>query len=151
MRRVPRVLAGASSGGHWIQLMRLRRLLDEFDTAYVTVGSQHPAQIGSSRCHFVTDCSRFEPQRFWRAALDMVRAVRAERPDLVITTGSAPMLFLILFGRLSGARALWIDSMANCERLSTSGRVARRIASVTLSQWPDVANAEGVEHWGSVL
>jgi hypothetical protein len=61
------------------------------------------------------------------------------------------MLFLVLFGRLYGARTLWIDSVANCERLSTSGRIARLIAHRVVSQWEDVAEREGVGHWGSVL
>jgi hypothetical protein len=146
-----RILAGASSGGHWIQLMRLRCLLDQFDCAFVTVGACRPDQVNSSRCHLVSDFSRFAAQRLLLSAGQMLRAVRAERPDVVITTGSAPMLFLMLFGRVFGARAIWIDSMANCERLSTSGRIARRIANVTLSQWPDVAGRERVDHWGSVL
>jgi hypothetical protein len=61
------------------------------------------------------------------------------------------MLSFILLGRLTGARTLWIDSIANSERMSSSGRLARKLAHRTISQWPEVATAEGVECWGSVL
>ena len=50
-----------------------------------------------------------------------------------------------------GCRTLWVDSIANGERLSTSGRLARKVATKVLSQWPDVADAEGVECWGRVV
>lgn len=150
-RRVPRLLVGASGGGHWVQLMRLSPLFHEFDTAFVSVSAGYSEEVVGGRYHVVTNCSRFTPHRFVPAAIQVLRVVAAERPDVVITTGAAPMLFLILFGRLFGARTLWIDSVANCERLSTSGRIARAIAHQTLSQWEDVAERERVAYWGSVL
>jgi hypothetical protein len=61
------------------------------------------------------------------------------------------MLSFIALGRLTGARTLWIDSIANSERMSSSGRLARKLAHQTISQWPEVAASEGVECWGSVL
>jgi hypothetical protein len=50
-----------------------------------------------------------------------------------------------------GCRTLWIDSIANSERMSSSGRLAKRIAHRCVSQWPTVAEGERVECWGSVL
>jgi hypothetical protein len=35
--------------------------------------------------------------------------------------------------------------------MSSSGRLARRFAHKVISQWPDVAAAEGVESWGRVI
>lgn len=61
------------------------------------------------------------------------------------------MLAFILLGRLSGRRTLWVDSIANSERLSSSGRLAKKLAHKVVSQWPDVAEREGVECWGRVL
>lgn len=73
------------------------------------------------------------------------------RPDAVITTGALPGVIAVGWGRLVGARTLWVDSIANAEELSASGRLARRIAHVTLSQWPSVATAHGTGYEGSVL
>ena len=49
------------------------------------------------------------------------------------------------------AKTIWIDSIANCERLSSSGRRARRVAHQWLTQWPDLARPEGPHYWGAVL
>jgi hypothetical protein len=46
---------------------------------------------------------------------------------------------------------LWIDSIANSERLSSSGRLAKKIAHRVVSQWPEVAEREGVACWGAVI
>jgi hypothetical protein len=49
------------------------------------------------------------------------------------------------------ARTIWIDSIANVERLSSSGAQARRVADVWLTQWEHLARPEGPEYWGAVL
>jgi UDP-N-acetylglucosamine:LPS N-acetylglucosamine transferase len=74
-----------------------------------------------------------------------------ERPDAIVTTGSAPMLWFLIFGRLIGAKTLWIDSIAQAEKMSSSGRIAKKLATVAVAQWPEVARDEDIEYWGAVL
>lgn len=73
------------------------------------------------------------------------------RPDVVVTTGAAPGFAAIVFGRLLGARTVWIDSIANSETLSTSGAKVGRWAHVWLTQWEHLAKPEGPHYWGGVL
>ena len=49
------------------------------------------------------------------------------------------------------SRTIWIDSIANVEKLSSSGAAARLVADVWLTQWPDLARKDGPECWGAVL
>ena len=50
------------------------------------------------------------------------------------------------------ARIVWIDSVAQIDRLSLSGRVMRHVADLCLAQWPDVAaHYPNVEYAGEVL
>jgi hypothetical protein len=46
------------------------------------------------------------------------------RPDVVITTGAASGYFAVRIGKFFGARTLFLDSIANAERLSLSARMA---------------------------
>lgn len=147
----PRLLACASGGGHWIQLLRLRRAFEGYEVAYVSKFADYAASLDGARLHVVPDASRRNPLMFGAILLRAIAIVWRERPRAIVTTGAMPMLAFVLIGRLTGARTLWVDSIANAERLSTSGRVARRIAHRTISQWPDVAARENVECWGSVL
>lgn len=147
----PRLLALASGGGHWIQLLRLRPAFAGFDVAYVSMFDSYADTVGGARFHRVPDASRFDLKSFTPVFARAVRILKEERPAAIVTTGSAPMLAFILLGRLTGRRTLWIDSIANSERLSSSGRLARRLAHKVVSQWPDVAEREGVECWGRVL
>jgi UDP-N-acetylglucosamine:LPS N-acetylglucosamine transferase len=149
--RRPRLLALGSGGGHWVQLLRLRPAFEGFEVAYVTMFESYAGQVPGARLHIIPDASRFDLAGFLPVAWRALKILLKERPDAIVTTGSAPMLAFILLGRLMGARTLWVDSIANSERMSSSGRLARKLAHKTVSQWPDVAQAEGVDCWGAVI
>jgi UDP-N-acetylglucosamine:LPS N-acetylglucosamine transferase len=147
----PRLLALASGGGHWVQLLRLRPAFAGFEVAYVSMFESYAETVSGSRFYIVPDASRFDLKSFAPVIAQAVKILAKERPQMVVTTGSAPMLAFILLARLSGRRTLWIDSIANSERLSSSGRLAKKLAHKVISQWPDVAAREGVECWGRVI
>lgn len=134
-----------------MQLLRLRPAFAGFDVAYVSMFEGYAKQVDGSRFYVVPDASRFNIMSFLPVLAAAIRILWRERPRAVVTTGSAPMLAFVLLGRLMGARTLWIDSIANSERMSSSGRIARRLAHSCVSQWEEVAVREGVECWGSIL
>lgn len=146
-----KVLAIASGGGHWVQLLRLRPAFEGSETAYCSVREEYAQQVAGSRYYTVPDVSRRNPLASFRVAAAVLRILWRERPDVVVTTGAGPGFLAIVLAKLIGARSLWIDSIANCERLSTCGALARYVADGCVSQWPEVARDNGVDHWGSVL
>ena len=146
-----KVLAIASGGGHWQQMMRLRPAFDEQSTVYVTTNRDYAAEVPDCDLFVVTDANRHQPLKLLRAALQVLFWVLRERPDIVISTGAAPGLFGVIFGRIVGAKTIWIDSIANAEVVSLSGRIALRFANVVLTQWPHLASAAGPQYQGSIL
>jgi UDP-N-acetylglucosamine:LPS N-acetylglucosamine transferase len=146
-----RVLAIASAGGHWQQLMRLRPAFQGQEAIYVTTNRAYAADVPGYELFVVRDANRNEPLNLIRSAFGMFVHVLKIRPDVVISTGAAPGLFGIMLGRLVGARTIWIDSIANAEKLSMSGRIASRIAHITLTQWPHLEGVERPQYEGSIL
>lgn len=74
------------------------------------------------------------------------------RPHLVVTTGSMPLALFAIAAKLLGARVVWIDSVAQIDDLSLSGRVMRHFADLCLAQWPEVAaKYPNVEYAGELL
>ena len=92
-----------------------------------------------------------EPFKVLRGAIETFGLVRRLRPDVVISAGAAPGLLCLLWGRVFGAKTIWIDSIANAETLSLSGKIALHFAHRVLTQWDHLARPGKVEHWGSVL
>jgi len=146
-----RVLAIASGGGHWQQLMRLRPAFEKQSPTYVTTNAAYATDVPGSDLFVVTDANRDRPLKLILAAVEMLFRVVRVRPDVVISTGAAPGLFGIIFGRLVGARTIWVDSIANAEAISLSGRIASRFAHVVLTQWPHLAQPGGPQYHGSIL
>ena len=131
--------------------MRLRPAFESQRATYVTTNADYAVDVPGSPLLVVKDANRNEPLNLVRSALQMSLHVLKARPDVVISTGAAPGLFGIMCGRLVGAKTIWIDSIANAEAVSMSGRIATRVANIVLTQWPHLANAEGLQHHGSIL
>ncbi len=149
---VRRVLIVASGGGHWIQMRRLRGAFEGLDVAYVTTRADYAIDVPGARFYAVPEMTRANLGKLPEVVFRMCMIVIKERPDVVATTGAAPGLIALIAGRfLVGAKTLWIDSIANCERLSSSGKSARRFADGWVTQWPDLSRPDGPDYWGSVI
>jgi exopolysaccharide biosynthesis glucuronosyltransferase PssD len=145
-----RVLAVASSGGHWVQLRRLAPAFDGQDVAYLTTDPGHRAEVRSARFYTVNDANRGNKLALLRCALKILWVVVRERPGVVVSTGAAPGYLAIRCARTLGARTVWIDSVANVEELSMSGQMASKKADLCLTQWPHLAGGP-VRYLGAVL
>jgi exopolysaccharide biosynthesis glucuronosyltransferase PssD len=145
------VLAVASGGGHWLQLMRLRPALEEHDVTYVTTIRGLGEQFDALPCRLVRDASRNEPFRLAWMVVQLAVTVVQTRPRIVISTGAAPGLVALFLGKIVGARTIWLDSIANSEELSMSGKLAGRFVDLWLTQWPAVATQDGPEFKGAVI
>lgn len=145
-----RVLALASGGGHFVQLLRLRPAWDGHDVTYATVHAASAADVAPAPLLTFRDVSRADwwrlPQTLWDVAAILLRV----RPQVIITTGALPGLTALVLARPFGVRTLWIDSIANSEELSGSGHQAGKVATAVVTQWPALAEP-GIDHWGSVL
>jgi UDP-N-acetylglucosamine:LPS N-acetylglucosamine transferase len=146
-----RILAVASGGGHWQQLMQMRPAFAECDVSFATTIAGLPEQFSAFPAAIVPDCSRDTPFQVPRCAWAIWWLIRKSRPDVVISTGALPGVIALALARRSGARTIWVDSVANAEEMSASGRLARRFADEWLTQWPHVAEATGATYAGSVL
>ena len=148
----PKLLAVSSGGGHWIQLLRLRPAFEGCAVTYATVREGYRADVGEEAdFRVICDANRWHRIRLLRAALGILWLIVRIRPQVVITTGAAPGYFAARFGKWLGARVIWVDSVANAEELSMSGRKAGTFVDLWLTQWAHLAREGGPSYHGSVL
>lgn len=147
----PIVLAVASKGGHWEQMCLLMPAFHGADITFATTDARLPPKAGVQNFVEVRDYNQDEPLKVLRGMIEMFGVVRRIRPQVIISTGAAPGLVAMVWGRVFGAKTIWIDSIANTRKLSLSGRLAKKICHTVLSQWPDVAQANDCLYKGSII
>lgn len=145
-----KVLAVASGGGHWVQLLRLRPAYSHHNVTFVSTNAAYAKDVDGTLL-VVIDANLNEKLKLLRMFAQMFVHLVRVRPDVVITTGAAPGFAALTLGRLLGAKTIWVDSIANSEELSGSGRHAGRLAHVWLTQWVHLAKPDGPQFWGAVL
>ena len=146
-----RLLALASAGGHWSQLMMMRPAFKGAQVFYASTmrGAGDLYALESYRT--VPDCNRNERLKIVACTAAILWLMIRVRPQIIVTTGALPGLIALAVGKFFGAKTVWIDSVANSFELSMAGASAHKYADVWLSQWPEVAETTGADYQGSVL
>jgi UDP-N-acetylglucosamine--N-acetylmuramyl-(pentapeptide) pyrophosphoryl-undecaprenol N-acetylglucosamine transferase len=151
-----KICLAASGGGHVRQLLDLMPVWRDHPHFFVTeptalgksIAGQHPT-------HFVSHVAWGQARLGAPAAMawaglanawQSLRIVWRERPDIILTTGAGSMAFVLVWGRLLGARVALIDSFARFHRPSLFARLCGRFAHVRIAQ-----SAASAENWPGSL
>ena len=153
-----KLVVGASAGGHANELLLLLKAAEGIwpmePSAYVTTMAI-TAKGFSERGRPVYVIGESDRRKPLQAVLVVFRAMTLAfriRPRCVVTTGSMPLAIFCLWAKLFGSKIVWIDSVAQIDAMSMSGRVMRHFADLCLVQWPElVSGYPGVEYAGEVL
>lgn len=141
-----KILAVASSGGHWMQLLRITKSLENtFEIIYVSTLPDRELSVKGRIFRLISDFSRTDAIKIVLVFIQAIKIIRNEKPDVIMTTGAAPGLVMVFVGWLFRKKTIWIDSLANVEHLSLSGRIASRFVSRTYTQW------KGLQDGGKVI
>lgn len=135
-----KILAVANAGGHFIQLLRLRPALEGHHIAYLSSLRNFSELVPDSTFYFVSDANRNSKIKLITNFFKVIKIVIRFRPDVVITTGAALGLMGLVAGRLCRAKTIWVDSIANAEQVSMSGKIASRFANRSYTQWVELAD-----------
>ena len=146
-----RVLAVASGGGHWHELLRLRPALEGCEQYFVGLNKEYAVSVAPHPFYSVPDAHFDEPFRIICTFFRLIPIFWKIRPHVVLSTGAAPGGLSMLLGRIFRARTLWVESAANCVVQSRTGRLCKHIAGISFVQWPELARSEGPFYRGNIL
>ena len=146
-----KLLAISSPGGHWIQLNRLcKQLENRYDIIYAMPDALFKPQQ-NTRVYSIVVVSADDKWRLLPCALQVLYILLKERPKAILSTGAAPGAVAIGLGKLLGIRTIWVDSIANVKQLSRAGRLVQKHADVFLTQWQHLSDGQTVLFKGAVL
>ncbi|WP_363322753.1 UDP-N-acetylglucosamine--LPS N-acetylglucosamine transferase [uncultured Litoreibacter sp.] len=140
------ILAVSSGGGHWQQLQLLSKAFDGKKVVYAC-----SSDVGDASIIRLPDCNMRTPWRLIITAIAAWKLVRQINPDTVVSTGAAPGVLVLITAKLHRRRTVWVDSIANTERMSLSGRLARSFSDLWVTQWPQVSHRSGAVYLGAII
>ena len=95
-----KVFAVASLGGHWKQLLRITKPLEEkYEVVYVSTHPKCSTMVDGNHFYVMNDFNRKNAWRLVPEFFRILRIMRQEHPDAVLSTGAAPGLVCLLVGR----------------------------------------------------
>lgn len=144
-------MAVASIGGHWVELLRIARQMEkDYEVVYLCTHPKCATMVEGQKFYLTEDYSRWDAWKMVPAFFKLLGIVRREKPEAIMTTGAAPGLMCLLAGKVLGKKTIWVDSIANVQHLSASGRIASRFVSRVYTQWKDLATSK-VAFAGNIL
>ena len=146
-----KILAVASIGGHWIQLLRIAKgLEEEYDVSYMSTHEKCGLMVKGHDFHRLPDFNRWNAWRLFPAFFFALNTLGRERPNVVISTGAAPGLIVVFAAFCLGKKTIWVDSIANVAHLSFCGKIAKRFVSRFYTQWEELSG-DGICFAGNVI
>jgi len=145
-----KVLALSSPGGHWVQLCRLLPVFKECDVVYACTYQKATELSDDDKYYVIGDISRDSIHRVFPVISGILSIFKKEKPTVIITTGALPGLITLVLGRCYGIKTIWLDSIANSEQVSMSGKIASFIAHNTYTQWEHLTNKR-IQYIGRVI
>jgi UDP-N-acetylglucosamine transferase subunit ALG13 len=89
------------------------------------------------RTHFIA-----HSQRDWRVLWNVVEAwriLKAEAPDVIVSTGAGPVVPFAFVGRLLGIPTVFVETFTRVTRPSLAARLVSPLAARFFFQWPGLA------------
>jgi UDP-N-acetylglucosamine:LPS N-acetylglucosamine transferase len=147
------ICIAASAGGHFTQLLAISEAWSGRKHFFITTNAVVAKKFEQEApVYVVKNADRRSPAGVFRMLMRCISIFYRERPTVILSSGAAVGCIMSVLGKLHGAKIIWIDSIANIDRLSLSGRIVRPLADVFLVQWPDLAEKnKGTTYIGSVI
>jgi len=120
-----------------VQVKQLAPVYDNYDHFYFTFSGGVADELRkTAQVRSIPNIVRQNPLTWVVGAFMSLFVVLTERSILVMTTGAGIVVFVCLFAKLSGAKLIFIESMAKVERPTLTARILYPFADLFLVQWP---------------
>ena len=133
-----KVCFAASSGGHYEQLMRLKPLMEKYDSFVVTEATKYKTKSKGEKTYYLHQVNRREKLfPFWMLVnlVKSIKIIRKENPDYIICTGVLAMIPLCLLMKKRKKKLIYIESFAKVSSPTKTGKLLYKYADKFYVQW----------------
>jgi beta-1,4-N-acetylglucosaminyltransferase len=140
----------SSVGGHLTELLALRSSYAEFAHFFVVNDATPFVPPVGRKLYTVVHAER--DLGVLTNVWEFLKIFRAERPNVMLSTGAGPAVSAAVAARLLGMRVVFVESVAAVQRPTLTGILMQGLAHRYFVQWPELSNTvEGSEYCGNVF
>jgi hypothetical protein len=138
-----RILLVSSSGGVLLDLLALEPWWSRHDAVWAVARAADSvsALAGQRHIHWIREASVRQPLGILTGLVQAWRILRTERPELIVSAGSAPAIPYFFAARALGIPTFWISSLNILTTPGISARICARLTSRVLLQQPSMLGA----------
>ena len=135
-----RVIFVASSGGHLSEILKLKKLFNEYEYLLVTEETDVTKRLKDK---YNTEYLKYGPNRnklkyLGAVVYNIFKSIKVLikfKPKTVISTGAQVGGIMCFFAKIIGKKVIYIESLAKVNTLSTTGKLIYPLANKFYVQW----------------
>lgn len=140
-----RVIFTSSAGGHYSELCELKELMEKYNSFLLT--EDHEMMIdykkyNKARSWYLRPGTKEHLAKFlFNFPINIIKSFRVYlkvRPDVVIATGAHTTVPICYIAKMFGKKIIFIETFANINTKTLSGKLVYPIADLFLVQWPEM-------------
>ena len=137
-----KVMFIASMGGHLNELMQLKSIFKNYD--YKIITEKHKTTIGlkaryKSKIDYLATGNRKHMLKYiFTLPYNVIKSFilfLKFKPDVIVTTGAHTCVAMCIFGKIFRKKVIYIESFANIETKTLTGRILYPIVDIFVVQW----------------
>ena len=140
-----KVIFVASSGGHLSEILKLKKLFNEYEYLLVTEETEVTQKLKNE---YKVDYLKYGPNKnilkyMWAVIYNVFKSIKVLikfKPKTVISTGAQVGGIMCFFAKIFGKKVIYIESLAKVNSLSTTGKMIYPLANKFYVQWEELAH-----------
>ena len=129
-----------SHGGHLTEINELAEAFEGHEIFYITYISRRTERL--ERAHLVENFSE-RPWLIGVALLKIFKAIVAERPNVIVSTGAEIALPVFAIAKTVGAETIFVETCTRIHRPSKTGRLIYYFSDHFFVQWKELLDSYG--------
>lgn len=137
-----KVLFISSTGGHLSELLQLKPLFKKYDYHIITEKTSSTINLkdkyGDKISFLIYGTKHYMLSYLWKVPVNIFKSLYLYfkiRPKVVITTGAHTAVWMCYIAKLFRSKIIYIETLANIESKTLSGKLVYPIADKFIVQW----------------
>ena len=128
-----------SSGGHLFHLYLLKPFWENQDRFWVTFEKEDAvSHLNGEQMYYCYGPSNRSLKALVINSFRALKILRKEKPDLIISSGAAPAVPFFWFGKLMGAKTIYLEVYDRIDKPTVSGRLCYPVSDRFIVQWEEM-------------